>query len=102
VHTLIDTDRKAHLFFKAGKNQDGYFTGEDLIKQVDQAINIFDAKTNGFATGLFMFDNAPGHQQQALGALSAHYMPKNPHKTWMHKGGPHNAWMVEGHEGNSL
>jgi hypothetical protein len=88
VHTLIDTDREACLFFKAGKNRDGYFTGEDLIKQVDQVIDIFYAKTNGSTTGLFMLDNAPGHQRQAPGALLACYMPRNPHKPWTHKGGP--------------
>src|SRR4051812_45471123 len=81
-------NREARIFFKAGKNRDGYFTGEDLIKQVDQAIDVFDAKTNGFATGLFMFDNAPGHQRRAPDALSARYMPKNPHATWTHKSGP--------------
>jgi hypothetical protein len=51
---VTDTDREAYLFFKAEKNQDGYFIGENLIKQVDQAIDIFDSKTNGFVTGLIM------------------------------------------------
>ena len=49
--------------FKAGKNQDGYFSCDDLMKQVKNAIDIFEAKTNGFATGLFAFDNAPSHQK---------------------------------------
>jgi hypothetical protein len=47
------------VIFKAGKNRDGWFSGEDLLQQVDAAIDIFEGKTNGFATGLFLFDNAP-------------------------------------------
>jgi hypothetical protein len=52
-------------------------------------IDVFEGKTNGFATGLFLFDNAPSHQKQAPDALSARKMPKNPHPTWTHhKKGP--------------
>lgn len=62
----INTDtsyRETQVVFKAGKNQDGYFSCDDLMKQVKNAIDIFEAKTNGFATGLFAFDNAPSHQK---------------------------------------
>jgi hypothetical protein len=77
------------IVFKAGKNRDGWFSGEDLLQQVDMAIDIFEGKTNGFATGLFLFDNAPSHQKRAPDALSARKMPKNPHPTWTHhKEGP--------------
>ena len=80
---------EARVFFKAGKNRDGYFDGEDLLRQVENAIDIFEAKSNGFATGLFLFDNAPSHQKRAPDALSAQKMPKNPHATWRHyKEGP--------------
>ena len=72
------------MFFKAGKNRDGYFDADDLLKQVENAINIFESKTNGFATGLFLFDNALSHQKQAPDALSAQKMPKGPHPTWQH------------------
>lgn len=72
---------KACIFFKAGKNQDGYFYGEDLLQQVENAIDIFKAKSNVFTTGLFLLDNAPSHQKQAPDALSAQKMPKNPHAT---------------------
>ena len=37
---------------------------------------------NGFATGLFLFNNAPSHCWHADNMLSAHKMPKGPHKTW--------------------
>ena len=56
-----------------------------MLKQVDHAIDIFETKTNGFATGLFLFDNAPSHQKRAPDALSARKMPKNPNKDWSHK-----------------
>lgn len=55
--------------------------------QVDKAIDIFESKTNGFATGLFVFDNAPSHQKRADDALSARKMPKWPSATWSHKAG---------------
>ncbi|PPQ70445.1 hypothetical protein CVT26_013939 [Gymnopilus dilepis] len=44
-------------------------------------------ETNGFATGLFIFDNAPSHQKRADDALSARKMPKNPSATWTHRKG---------------
>ena len=65
---------EACLFFWAGKAQDGYFDNDDLVIEVDKAIDIFEGKTNGFATGPFLFDNAPS-------ALSAWKMPKGPHAT---------------------
>ena len=77
--------REARVVFKVGKNRDGYFAAEDLIKQVDLAIDIFESKMNGTATGLFMFDNAPSHQKRAPDALSSRKMPKGPNKDWVHK-----------------
>ena len=59
------------MFFKAGKNRDGYFDANDMLQQVENAINIFESKTNEFTTGLFLFDNAPSHQKRAPDALSA-------------------------------
>jgi hypothetical protein len=73
--------RSARIVFKAGKNRDGYFSSDDLIAQVDNAIDIFEGRTNGLATGLFLFDNAPSHQKRADDALSARKMPKNPSET---------------------
>ena len=81
------SEREARLVFKAGKNRDGYFTAQDLINQVDKAIDIFEGRTKGFVTGLFMFDNAPSHQKRSDNALSARKMPKNPSKGWTHRKG---------------
>lgn len=80
---------EARLIFRAGKNRDGYFSAEDLLAQVDKAIDILESLTNGFATGLFLFDNAPSHQKRAPDALSARKMPKFPAENWTHhKNGP--------------
>jgi hypothetical protein len=46
------------------------------MKQVARAINIFEAKTNGLAQGLFVFDNAPGHMKHALDGVTAKGMVK--------------------------
>ncbi|KAI0309113.1 hypothetical protein OF83DRAFT_1180000 [Amylostereum chailletii] len=53
--------RDARVVFKAGKNREGWFSAEDLLAQVDRAIDVFEGKTKGFAQGLFLFDNAPSH-----------------------------------------
>jgi hypothetical protein len=63
--------------FKPGKNRDGYFDAEQLIAQVDRAIDIFEGKTNGLAQGLFVFDNAPSHLKRAGDAISAKKMVKS-------------------------
>jgi hypothetical protein len=68
--------------FKAGKNRDGYFDNDDLVKQVDNAIDIFEEKTHGFKKALFLFDNATTHQKRAADAPSARKMVKSPKLGW--------------------
>src|SRR6266481_9173323 len=85
----IPKSREARVFFRAGINRDGYFDNNDLLRQTDRVIDIFESKTKGFVTGLWLFDNAPGHQKWPANGLSARKMPKNPHKSWTHvKNGP--------------
>lgn len=67
---------EARIVFKPGKNRDGWFSANDLLNQVDHAIDIFEGLTKGWAQGLFLFDNAPSHQKRAENALSARRMPK--------------------------
>ena len=69
--------REARILFKAGLNRDGYFDADDLLRQVDKAIDIFEGKTKGYSQGLFLFDNAPSHQKRAPNALSARRMVKS-------------------------
>ena len=66
------------IIFKTGKSWDGYFISDGLLKQVEHATTIFEPKTNGIVTGLFLFDNAYSHQKRATDASSAHIMPKAP------------------------
>ena len=56
-------NRDAHVVFKAGNNRNGYFDANDLLAQVNKAVDIFEERTDGFATRLFLFDNAPRHQK---------------------------------------
>jgi len=46
------------------------------MEQVTHAIDIFKAKTNGLAQGLFVFNNAPGHMKCALDGVTAKGMVK--------------------------
>jgi hypothetical protein len=69
IHT--SKSREAQVFFRVGKNRDGYFDNEDLLRQTDRVIDIFESKTKGFVTGLWLFDNAPGHQKRPENGLSA-------------------------------
>jgi len=41
--------REAHIVFKPRKNHNGYFSRKELMEQVEYAINIFEAKTNGLS-----------------------------------------------------
>ena len=74
---IITRSKEARVYFKAGKNRDGYFTFEDLLHQVNNAIDIFEQRFPG-TRAVFAFDNAPTHQKRAADALSARHMPKGP------------------------
>jgi hypothetical protein len=74
--TIFIITREARVIFKAGRNRDGWFSADDLLRQVDNAIDIFEGLTNGWAQGLFLFDNAPSHQKRAPDAISARNMVK--------------------------
>jgi len=66
---------EAQVFFKAGKNRDGYWTSEDVFSQARTAIEIFQRKWPE-EQGLFLYDNATIHKKRAPSALSATRMPK--------------------------
>ena len=76
ILSLTFVFREAWIIFKAGKNHDGYFDAEDLLMQVDSAINIFEGLSKGNFRALFLFDNAPSHQKRAQNAISAWKMVK--------------------------
>ncbi|KAI0280561.1 hypothetical protein BC826DRAFT_924333 [Russula brevipes] len=82
---IFTSTREARVIFKAGKNRDGFFDADDLLQQVDKAIDIFEGRTNGWAQGLFLFDNAPSHRRRAPDAISARNMVKGPKEGWTHQ-----------------
>ncbi|KIJ47397.1 hypothetical protein M422DRAFT_248785 [Sphaerobolus stellatus SS14] len=89
-----DGTREARILFKAGKNHYGYFNCDDLCKQTELAIKLFeDNFPDKSAITIFGFDNAPGHQKRALDALFTRYMPKGA-QIWLGKAG--NAKMLNG------
>jgi hypothetical protein len=95
----LKKSRNARVMFRAGKNRDGWFASEDLLLQVDKAIDVFEGRAP-FAIGLFLFDNAPSHQKRAPGALSARKLLKGPHATWRQsENAKHNiqTWRSNGH-----
>ena len=54
-------------------NKDGYFTNDDLMKQVAKAVDIFE-RVHPDAVGVFLFDNAPSHSKMADDTLNADKM----------------------------
>jgi hypothetical protein len=70
-----DGSEQARVVFKAGKNREGYFACEDVLKQVTTAMDILDQHFSG-EDHVFVFDNATTHLKRADDALSARHMPK--------------------------
>jgi hypothetical protein len=59
ANTLPYRSQEVHIYFKAGKNREGWFNTDDLLKQVTMAIDLFeDNFLEGSAIGTFGFDNA--------------------------------------------
>jgi len=63
------------VFFKAGKNREGYFTNADILSQTTTAMDIL-AEFYPNDEHKFMFDNATTHTARSDSALSACCMPK--------------------------
>ena len=78
---------EARVLFKAGKNCEGYFTSEDILKQTEKAINILE-KYYLNEDHVLVYDNATTHLKWPDGTLSARKMPKFTSK-------PESNWLVE-------
>ena len=76
-----DGKESARVLFKAGKNRDGYFTNEDIVRQADVAMDIV-AKHYPDEDHIFVFDNATTHLKREDTALSARKMTKGPSNTF--------------------
>jgi hypothetical protein len=68
------------MLFKAGKNQEGYFTNSDILNHATAAMDILE-KHYPDEDHVFVFDNATTHLKHKEDALSATKMPKNV-KEW--------------------
>lgn len=67
----------ACILFKAGKDHDGCLTNDDIITQLESAINILQ-KHYPDKNHIFIYDNATTHQKWENSALSASKMTKGP------------------------
>ena len=86
--TSPDGNKSACCLFRPGANQDGYFTNEEIIEQVDKAIKILHEYYPGSDFDhVFIYDNAMTHLERAKDALSARKMPKNTPKPGKKLGG---------------
>ena len=73
----LTSTNEAQIIFKTGKNYDGFFNTNNLLQQVNNAIDIFKGLTNGWAQALFLFNNVPSHQKYAMEAILARNMVKD-------------------------
>ena len=71
-----DELRSARKLLRPGKNWDGYFSSEDILKQADEAMNILLDEYPEF-NHVLIYDNASTHLKWADDALSARQMPNN-------------------------
>ncbi|KIO18904.1 hypothetical protein M407DRAFT_83446 [Tulasnella calospora MUT 4182] len=83
-----DRNQEARVFFKAGKNRDGYFNNDDILETTRNAINLFETHypPESGVKALFLFDNAKTHCKRADDALSARKMPKST-RQWLPRSG---------------
>ncbi|CAG8841710.1 34657_t:CDS:2, partial [Gigaspora margarita] len=74
IGPLKDDQKKACVL---GTNRDGYWDSVKLLKQVQQAIKIFE-RTHSECVGIFAFDNATFHKAFSEDALVASKMNLGP------------------------
>ncbi len=72
-----DKEESARVLFKAGKNREGYFTNDDILKQTTNTMNILEKHYPEY-DHIFCFDNAKTHLKRDEDALSARRLPKFP------------------------
>ncbi|KAF8315112.1 hypothetical protein DL93DRAFT_2136065 [Clavulina sp. PMI_390] len=77
----------ARRSLKPGKNREGYFSNDNVLEQVEAAIDLAK-KLYPDDEHVFVFDNARTHSKRAEDALSARHLPKStsqPDSNWMLK-----------------
>ena len=76
-----DGKETARVLFKAGKNREGYFTNENILEQMQTAMDLAK-KLYPQDKHVFIFDNATTHMKRPASAISARNMTKNPSQTF--------------------
>jgi hypothetical protein len=76
-----DGKETMRILFKAGKNQEGYFTNENILEQTQMAMDLAK-KLYPHDKHVFIFDNATTHMKCPASAISACNMTKNPSQTF--------------------
>ena len=89
-----DGPESTRILFRPGANCEGYFTNEDVLQQVDNAMDILQ-KYYPNNDHIFIFDNATIHTKQLPGSLSTRHMPKNIPKPDPKKPEKEANWLVE-------
>ncbi len=69
-----DGTRSAREILKPGKNCEGYFTNEDILRQAKNAMDILDEFYPEYEH-VFVYNNATTHRKRADNALLARKMP---------------------------
>ena len=78
IENYPDVPEEARVYLKPGKNDEGYWTAEHLIEQVEyKAIPIFEALFPN-CIGVFAFDNSSNHSAFASDALVVKRMNIGP------------------------
>lgn len=70
-----DGSDSAREFLKPGKNREGYYDNDDILRQASHAMDILDRDYPDEAH-VFVYDNAKTHLKRPEGSLSARKMPK--------------------------
>ncbi|KAF9490129.1 hypothetical protein BDN71DRAFT_1484603 [Pleurotus eryngii] len=82
-----DGTRNAHCVIKPGKNHDSYFDSDDILDQVQEAMDILEEFYPKYQHVL-VYDNVMTHLKHPNGSLSALKVLKNPSKSGKN-------WLVE-------
>jgi hypothetical protein len=72
-------DKISRTLFYAGANRDGYWTSQDMVKQLNEVIPLFEA-LHPDCFGLFLFDQSSNHNAYPANALVASRMTLRPKK----------------------
>lgn len=72
-----DGQETARVLMKPGKNRNGYFDNTDILKQVEEAMDILQ-RHYPHQQHIFIYDNATTHLKRSADALSARSMSLKP------------------------